>query len=66
MARFIVYFSCGSEIRCLDTSILAGLQKQTLGHVVGQKVGPTLVMGGESLPVCTYKQCEGDMTYIPN
>lgn len=66
MATFIVYFSRGFEICCLDTSILSGLHKQTLGHVVGQKVGSTLVMSGESLPVCTYQQCKGDMTYPTN
>lgn len=66
MATFIVYFSCGSEICCLDTSILSGLHKQTSGHVVGQEVGSTLVMRGESLPVRTYQQCKGDMTYQTN
>ena len=57
---------CGSEICCLDTNILSGLHKQTLGHVVGQKVGPMLGVGGEGLPVCTYPQCKGVMTYSTN
>lgn len=30
MARFIVFFSCGSEIGCLGTSVLSVLHKQTL------------------------------------
>lgn len=47
----------------MDTGILSGLHKQTLGHDMGQKVGPTLAVGGERLSVHTYQRCEGDVTY---